>query len=295
MIWQNGPRRRRFVLAGLLAVLFAGQALAPVRASAEPLHYTVNLRKDYDRAAEIGFNLADVSSIPALEALPATMKGLYWMGNGYKRKCQWDVSDHELRKIVAAVRDHPKFSGIYRIADTPHPSVCPDAPVKIAERTALIHALDPRGKTFVVVVDGWNYPGEFELLGNSADYIGVDPYPCNVKNRIGGCDWEKLRDRIEGAIGAGIEVNRIVPVFQAFGQDCTNAARPYYRLPTVAETETLLAIWDELIPVRQRPFDMAYSWGMQPRHSCPSLKMADGAKYPDLQSVYARYFAKIQR
>jgi hypothetical protein len=284
------------MIAGVLLMpCGAPVAVAQTTGPATPLHYTVNLQKDYSRAAAVGFNLADVSSRAALDALPETMKGVYWVGNGYKRECRWDVSDDDLRAIVAEVKDHPKFSGIYRIADTPHPAVCPDAPTRLAERTALIHSLDPNGKTFVVVVDGWNHPGEFEQLRDAADYIGVNPYPCNMKNLATGCDWDKVRERVNAAIDAGIEVHRIVPVFQAFGQTCTTAERQYYRLPTVAETKALLALWDELVPVHQRPFDMTYSWGSQPRHSCPSLGMADGISYENIQGVFWQYFAETRR
>jgi hypothetical protein len=64
-------------------------------------------------------------------------------------------------------------------------------------------------------------------------------------------------------------------------------------LPTAAETEIMLAIWDEKVPVEHRPFDMAYSWGKQPTLACPTLQMGDGRLYPDLRSVYKKYFARI--
>ena len=292
---------RKFLTCGLGASLLAlsGGGLwksglpSSAARSTDPLHYTVNIRTDFFAAAAVGFNLADVSSQFALDALPPGMEGVYWVGNGYKRECSWKIPDDQLTIIVEAIKDHPKFSGMYFIADTPHPSVCPDGPERIAERTALIHSLDPMAKTFIVVVEGWHYPGEFAQLKDAADYIGVDPYPCNVTNAESGCSWDKLRTRVANAIAGGIAVNRIVPVFQAFGQDCTEAKKPYYRLPTIAETRTLLALWDELIPAAQRPFDMTYSWGSQPLHSCPSLQMANGDAYPDLQSVYARYFAEM--
>jgi hypothetical protein len=268
---------------------------APGKLRVTPLHYTVNLRKQYTAAAALGFNLADVSSPLALNSLPPSMKGVYWMGNGYKRECRWRISDAEAREIIVAIRDHPNFSGVYRIADTPHPSVCPDAAAALARRTALVHSLDPDGKTFVVVVNGFNYPDEFRDLAHSADYIGVDPYPCNLKNVDTGCDLKKIRSRFQSAIDAGIEINRIVPVFQAFGQQCVQDNKAYYRLPSIAETEAMLALWDELVPVDQRPFDMTYSWGPQRRHSCPSLVMADGQDYPNLQQVFSRYFANTFR
>jgi hypothetical protein len=261
----------------------------------ERLHFTVNLRGDYTGAASAGFNLADVSTQSALRALPEGMKGVYWLGNGYKFDCSWRLSDRQITDTVIAIKDNPKFSGIYYMADEPHPALCPDAPQRLAERTALIHSLDPRGQTFVVVLNNSTAPAEFAQMKDAADYIGVDPYPCNVRNELTGCSYAALRQRIDQALEAGIPSTRIVPVFQTFGQVCTSSDRNhYYRLPTVAEMEIMLAIWDEKVPVKDRPFDMAYSWGKQPNSACPTLQMADGRSHPDLRSVYKNYFARIK-
>ena len=48
------------------------------------------------------------------------------------------------------------------------------------------------------------------------------------------------------------------------------------------------------VPVKDRPFDMAYSWGKQPTLACPTLQMADGVAHPDLRSVYKNYFARMK-
>ena len=263
----------------------------------EPLHFTVTMRGDFAGAASAGFNLADVSTLSALRALPEGMMGVYWLGNGYKFSCSWRLSDRQITDTVMAIKDNPKFSGIYYIADEPHPAQCPDAPQRMAERTALVHSLDPRGRTFVVVMNNSSAPTEFAQMKDAADYIGVDPYPCNVKNEFTGCTFAALRQRIDQALEAGIPAARIVPIFQAFGQLCTNSGRkypPYYRLPTVAETEMMLSIWDEKVPVKDRPFDMAYSWGKQPATACPTLQMADGGSHPDLRSVYKNYFVRMK-
>lgn len=263
----------------------------------EHLHFTVNMRGDYTGVASAGFNLADVGTQSALRALPEGMKGVYWLGNGYnfrRSNCSWRLSDKQITETVMAIRDNGKFSGIYYISDEPHPALCPDAPQRVAERTALIHSLDPRGKTFVVVLNSSTAPTEFAQMKDSADYIGVDPYPCNVKNELTGCNYTALRRRIDQALRAGIPSTRIVPVFQTFGQACISSGDSYYRLPTAAETETMLAIWDEKVPAEHRPFDMAYSWGKQPTLACPTLQMADGGLYPDLRSVYKNYFARIR-
>jgi hypothetical protein len=269
-------------------------------AAADPqgyLHLTVNLRGDYAGAASVGFNLVGVSTQFALRALPEGMKAVYWLGNGYNLECSWRLSDRQITDAVLAIKDNPRFSGIYYISDEPHPGLCPDAPQRLAERTALIHSLDPRGRTFTVVLNGSAAPTEFAQMKDAADYIGVDPYPCNVKNELAGCNYAALRQRIDQALGAGIPTTRIVPVFQTFGQVCTSSDRkssPYYRLPTPAETEAMLAIWDEKVQMKDRPFDMAYSWGTQPTLTCPALQMADGGSHPDLRSLYKNYFSRMK-
>jgi hypothetical protein len=282
----------------VISVTFGAMAQAAATEPREYFHFTVNLRGDYTGAASAGFNLAGVSTQFALRALPEGMKGIYWLGNGYNLECSWRLSDKQVTDIVLAIKDNPKFSGIYYISDEPHPGVCPDAPQRLAERTALIRSLDPRGRTFAVVLNGSAAPTEFTQMKDATDYIGVDPYPCNVRNELTGCTYAALRQRIDQALGAGISTTRIVPVFQTFGQVCTGSDRrysPYYRLPTVAETEAMLAIWDEKVPVRDRPFDMAYSWGTQPGLTCPALQMADGGSHPDLRSLYRNYFARMRQ
>jgi hypothetical protein len=149
----------------------------------------------------------------------------------------------------------------------------------------------------VVILNGSTAPTEFAQMKDSADYIGVDPYPCNFRNVLTGCNYTALRERIDQALAAGIPSTRIVPVFQTFGQVCISSRgkhSPYYRLPTMVETEIMLGIWDEKVPAKDRPFDMAYSWGKQPTVACPTLQMADGGSQPDLRSFYKSYFTRMK-
>jgi len=286
-------RRVGLALVSVMLGVFGVMTQAVATEVRKHLHFAVNLRGDYAGAASVGFNLADVSTQSALNALPEGMKGVYWLGNGYNTTCTWRLSDRQIVETVKAIKDHLKFSGIYYISDEPHPALCPDAPQRLSERTTLIHSLDPRGKTFILVLNGSAAPTEFAQMKDSADYIGVDPYPCNLKNELTGCNYTALRKRIDQALAAGIPTTRIVPVFQTFGQACTDSGKNYYRLPTVAETETMLGVWDEKVPVEDRPFDMVYSWGEQPTLACPTLQRASGSSYPDLRSVYTKYFARM--
>ena len=218
----------------VISVTLGVTAQAVATEQREHLHFTVSLHGDYTGAASAGFNLADVSTQSALRALPDGMKGIYWLGNGYNLVCSWQLSDRQITDTVMAIKDNPKFSGIYYISDEPHPALCPDAPQRLAERTALIHSLDPRGQTFVVVLNGSIAPTEFAQLKDAADYIGVDPYPCNVRNELTGCTYAALRQRIDQALGAGIPSTRIVPVFQTFGQVCTSSGRQVLPLLPIA-------------------------------------------------------------
>lgn len=294
---QALPRSRHvwklllIIVIGMTGWLFQGTADGAIDDNV-PLHFTVNHRKDFARAVAIGFNLADVSTVAALNALPDGTQGVLWMRNYNNALCSWQTSDGDTAAIVRAARGNPKFSGIYFVADTPHPSVCPQAPVQIAERTALIHQNDPDGRSFIAVSSGFKFPAEFEQLANAADLIGIVVYPCNTKESR--CEMDKIAERVDRARSAGIPVERLVPVFQAFGQACSTAETKWYRLPTEEEMTEVFAIWDKLLPPRTRPFDMTYSWGEQEKQACPSLATADGSDYPDLQSLYARYFVSMK-
>ena len=274
----------------LTAVLVAGRIL-PAAPGTTGGHLAVNLHGDYAGAAAAGFTLVDAGSAAALDALPPGVRGVLWLGNGYNSTCSWRLDDKQVTAQVEAARDDPHFSGTYYISDEPHPATCPDAPRRIAERTALIHRLDPKGRTFIVVENGGAKVDEFRLLADSADLIGVAPYPCNRANAKDGCDLLQLRERILAARDAGIPVDRIVPVFQAFGQACAGIEKPWYRLPTEQEMAAMLRVWDELVPRSRRAFDMTYSWASQKGSSCPTLAQANGDGWPDLRSVLSKYFA----
>ncbi|MGM0585904.1 MAG: hypothetical protein ACQEUZ_14765, partial [Pseudomonadota bacterium] len=156
MTASRSPSRRPSVRASLsVAALLAGALSAP-EAAAGGLHYAVNTSGHDAEAAAIGFDLADVGSVGGLDALPDGMRGVLWLGNGYNTECEWRLDDAAIREAVAAARVHPRFSGIYFISDEPHPSNCPDAPAKVAERSALIRSIDPEARTFVLVQNGWS-------------------------------------------------------------------------------------------------------------------------------------------
>lgn len=179
--------------------------------AAPPSHYTVNLHDDYTDAVAVGFDLMDVSSKSVMDSLPSGARGLFWIGNYSNTTCAFSLSDSQVATIADRNRGDPKFSGIYYIADEPHTSNCPSAPADVAARTALVHSHDKNAKTFAIVLDGSNHRGEYKAFANSADYIGVDPYPCNVYNLAAGCDYTAMRNKIKAAL-TYVPANRMVPV-----------------------------------------------------------------------------------
>ena len=294
-------RRGTAIVTGCLVpgVLVVGSTALPYQtrgATAEkashPRHLAVNHGPDFASAAKVGFDLADIGSVSALNSVPSSAEAVLWVGNGFKGDCSWQLKDDELLAIIEKARGHPRFSGIYYIADEPIAKGCSDASARIAKRTALVHEHDPDGRTFITLATGSSNPEAFRDFAQSADLVGVVSYPCNVKNADSGCDWGKTRQRVQSALDAGIETARMVPVFQAFGQTC-GSGDEWYRLPTPDETEKMFALWDELVPPDTRAFDMTYSWGRQERNACPALSDADGKNQPDLHSAYLRYFASI--
>jgi hypothetical protein len=237
----------------------------------------------------IGYNWQDFSSDAVMNASPAGVQGVRWVGNGYNSACSWAQSDATVTTVVTNNIGNPKHSGIYFISDEPHISLCSDAADRLTERTALIHSIDPNAKTYAVVLDGSNHPGEFEAFRNAVDYIGVDPYPCTIANEGTGCDYTAMTQRIDDAL-AWIPASRIVPVFQVFGQTCQTDPDPYYRMPTQVEMNTMLGIWDTKVPKNVRLFDNSYGWNNQ-TNSCPTMVNAIGGAYPDLQTLMRFYFA----
>jgi hypothetical protein len=290
----DGYRAIRITWLGLVIAAACGLFLASSQFGAAEgkarRHMAMNIRGDFAGAAALGITLADVSTVTALNQLPGSMTGVFWLGNGYNTECRWQLSDAQVSEIVAGLKENMKSSGIYYISDEPHPGICPDAVEMLTRRTALIHSVDPRARTFIVVLNGSTHPDEFVRLKDAADFIGVDPYPCTLANTLTGCNLKALSARIDAALAAPIPPERLVPVFQAFGQSCATSSK-WYRMPSPDETRAMLKIWDERVPLSVRPFDVVYSWGEQSRVACPTLASESERDQRLLKAVYLDYFA----
>jgi hypothetical protein len=292
-----------FVLAALLAPAATTTTTTPTQtvtinkaltattrmttAAIPTAHFTVNLRASYTAAGSMGFNVFDLAGSttnPAglktkLAALPAGSRAMIYVGALGKSAGAQGFTRAQFQAQVNALATDKRVFGYY-IADEPHPILVPSVVAEIAARADYLRARAPLQKSFIVVLDGTNLCHgtlgcEYAALAPSrshVDIIGVDVYPCQLRAP---CAFNKIPQRVNAAIRAGIPRARIAPVYQAFGQE--GGANPYYRTPTAAELQTMLATWKASVPAPL--LDYAYSWGTQ--STAPQAL----SNHPALQSV----------
>ena len=120
--------------------------LGPGTWPATPWHYAANgnfaSNGQYLPGAD-GFNLADVSSVSATNALPAGVKALVWVGT-----CDGATASFQL--LVDSFAASSKLFGFY-LMDEPYASSCPAANLKA--ESDWIHQHLPGAKTFVILVN----------------------------------------------------------------------------------------------------------------------------------------------
>ena len=238
-----------------------------------PEHYTANGNSSgstYAPGAD-GFNVADVSSNAAVEALPAGVKGLVWIGS-----C--DGATSSFQSTIQTFVGDPNVFGYY-LMDEPNPSSCSAANLKA--ESDWIHANDPGTYTFIIEEDlsSSNHPtyqGGYNPANSDIDLFGLDPYPCRSENPASApCAYSWLGLAVTAAETAGIPLADIVPVYQAFGGGAwVDDGGGSYQLPTAPEESAILSTWGSLVPTPV--FDYAYSWGTQngdqPLAASPSLQ-----------------------
>ena len=209
-----------------------------------------------------GFNLADVQYVEQLNALPAGMKGLIWL----------DESGGVTPRFIAKVKPfigNPRLFG-FRLCDEPditgkyHPPAV--SPAALKAEAEWIKANVPGAVTFVTLMDMGSFeaPGfmsTFNPANTGIDFFGLDPYPVRGK----AFDLDFIDRTVEAAVAAGIPIDRIVPVFQAFGggkwKTYTGASMDVYELPTPDQANQIFARWAVYSP--NPVFDFAYAWGSQ--------------------------------
>jgi hypothetical protein len=223
-------------------------------------HYTPNGNfsgSTYEPGAD-GFNVADVTSNGEVEALPADVKGLVWIGS-----CAGATSSFQ--STIGSYIGDPKVFGYY-LMDEPNPSSCSAANLKA--ESDWIHANDPGTYTFIIEEDlsSSNHPtyeGGYNPVNSDIDLYGLDPYPCRSENPASApCAYSWLDLAVTAAENEGIPSSDIVPVYQAFGGGTwADDGGGSYQLPTAAQESELLSTWGSLVPTPV--FDYAYSWGVQ--------------------------------
>jgi len=224
------------------------------------LHYAPNNNFDSSgnyMPGQAGFNLADVSSVSGLTALPSGVKGLVWLG----------LCDGADSTFIAAVRPfigNPKLFGFY-LVDEPDPTgtwnpLCPAA--NLMAESDWIHANVPGAKTFIAMMnmgtnDSPTYAGTYNPVNSHIDLYGLDPYPCR-QDMSGSCDYSWINKSVAAAEASGVPRGSMVPIYQAFGGGNWGGN---YAVPTSSQEQQILSIWASLVP--NPLFDYAYSWGAQ--------------------------------
>lgn len=232
------------------------------------LHYAANsnfVNNVYAPGTD-GFNLADVSSAAELNALPAGVKGLVWLG----------MTDGVTPAFIAAVQaciGNPNLYGFY-LAD--EPAASPTIAANLKAEADYIKANVPGAVTFMVEqnLSSNTSPSYYYAPGNTdINLFGLDPYPVqtNVPNNL---DYNIIPMAVTAAENAGVPLADIVPVYQAFGGGGSST----YILPTAAQEQQILATWASVVSTPA--FDYAYSWGVQGGDSALSTDLA-------LQMVFA--------
>jgi hypothetical protein len=216
--------------------------------SAPRYRYIYNSSSDQAGAAFNGWNLLDVGSKSAADALPAGTRGLVWVGDYAKPPdCSWEMSDGDLAAEVRDAIGDPKVAG-YFFSDEPDPDACPTAVADHKARSALIHSLDPN--KFTVMVADMNSDqaslDQIPLWKAAATYVGLDPYPCRPNEP---CTYSWIRQVIAAADAAGLSYWGVT---QAFNDDNWRWPRPW-------EESRMLALW---AASKQRGY-MTFAWTWQ--------------------------------
>jgi hypothetical protein len=243
------------------------------------LHYAANgniVNGQYVPGTD-GFNLADVNDPSQLNSLPTGVKGLVYLGmvNG---------ADATFQATVSSYAGDPNLYGFY-LVDEPDPTGQWGTLATAANLKAesdWIHANLPGAKTFIVMMnmgtpEDPSYVNTYNPANTDIDLYGLDPYPVRPQF-TGGVDYNVIPAAVNAAETAGIPLNDIVPVYQAFGGgDYTT-----YALPTASQEQQILSTWGAVVPTPA--FDYAYSWGTQVGDSALVTS-------PDLQTVFSAHNA----
>jgi SAM-dependent methyltransferase len=274
--WYHGVPLLATRVLLMLGVMLGTAHGAPKTA----LHHAPNGNFDSKgnyRPGKIGFNLADVNSVPQLSSLPNGVKGLAWIG-------QCKGVDATFLKTVQPYINTSKLFGFY-LMDDPDPTgkyypLCTAENLKA--ESDWIHRKFPGAKTFVVLMKlssskAPSFIDTYNPANSHIDLFGIDPYPCRTE--LKDCDYDMIDRYVTAADAWGIPRNSMVPVYQSFGGgNWRDDGGGKYALPTVDQMQQMLTRWGTLVPTPV--FDIAYSWGTQ--NGDVALEGS-----PDLQTVFS--------
>ncbi len=237
-------------------------------------HFVTNLHGAVSGPRRTGFTVFDTGdSLRAVRALPKGVKALVWLG----QKCP-TAADKRFRTTVRRLSHSPRVLGYY-LSDEPHIADCPKGPQGLASRSAFVRKVSgDRQKSFLVLSDNEDYHA-FRPAVTGVSMVGLDPYPCSVAHPW--CQIRQINEAVRVARAKGIPLRKIVPVYQAFGQE--NTGSHYYNLPKPAKERAMIARWAKLVP--HPPMDYTYGWGNQ---SSADPTLVDSA---ELKQVFRSYFA----
>jgi len=218
------------------SILTAGTTACSASTTPPPYRFLYNSDSAPATVASYGWNLIDVGSQWSADQLQAGSRGLVWVGDYDNTTCSWEESDAALNSQVTAARGDAKVFG-YFISDEPNPYACPNAPAQHKARSDLIHSIDPTKPT-VIVLDSNGFTGrntqdaldQMPLWKGTADYIGLDPYPCYQSSP---CDYSWIDKTIQAANAAGLNYWGVI---QAFNDSS-------WRWPTADELSHMLNQW----------------------------------------------------
>jgi hypothetical protein len=210
--------------------------------------------------AQAGFNLADVQYVDQLNSLPDGVKGLVWLD-------QYNGVTQDFINEVTPFIGNPNLYGFY-LVDEPDPTgqwgVQASATDLMAE-SDWIHSHMPDAKTFTVLMnmgssDNPDYTNTYTPENTHIDLFGLDWYP--VWSDRSTIDYSTIDKYVAAATSAGIPVDQIVPVYQAFGGgDWVTETGSQVAVPTAAQAQQMVDHWADLVP--NPAFDYAYAWGSQ--------------------------------
>jgi hypothetical protein len=215
-----------------------------------------------------GFNLADVSSVAAVNSLPAGVEGLVWVGDSI------NGADASFQASINQYIGNPKVFGFY-LADEPAEGHA----AQLKAEADYIHKVDPGAITFMILVNNaadTKPQFSYNPANTDIDLFGLDPYP--VQTQYNGANYSIIGDAVSAAEAQGIPLAKIVPVYQGFG----GGGYASWITPTAAQEQTILSTWGQYVP--NPVFDAAYSWGVQSNDTAISTD-------PALQSVFAAHNA----